>query len=54
MEVYRQNRDLPIDEDLINAYENMPPCAGCSIGLDRLFMILKGIDGFKDLRKYIF
>ncbi len=54
MEVYRQNRDLPIDKDLINAYENMPPCAGCSIGLDRLFMILKGIDGFKDLRKYVF
>ncbi|ADO45148.1 Lysine--tRNA ligase [Hydrogenobacter thermophilus TK-6] len=44
MKLYLQGRDLPIDEELIKAYENFPPCAGCSIGLERLFMVLMGLN----------
>ncbi|MCS7278186.1 MAG: elongation factor P--(R)-beta-lysine ligase [Aquificaceae bacterium] len=49
MEEYRGNRDLPIDEELLKAYEDFPPCAGCSIGLDRLFMVYKGLDSLEDI-----
>lgn len=43
MELWRGN--LPMDEELLRAYEDMPECAGCSIGLERLFSVLKGYDG---------
>ncbi len=49
MKEYLQGRDLPIDQDLLNAYEDFPPCAGCSIGLERLFMVLKGFESFEKL-----
>ena len=34
-----KRRKLPLDEEFIKAHENMPPSAGCSIGVDRLFML---------------
>lgn len=46
---YLQERNMPIDEELLIAYENFPPCAGCSLGLERLFMVLQGIDSIEDL-----
>ncbi len=53
MESYRQGRDLPIDEELLKAYEDFPECAGCSIGLERLFMVWKNIKGFDELERLI-
>ncbi|MDF1537261.1 MAG: hypothetical protein P1S46_12390, partial [bacterium] len=31
---------LAIDEEFIEAMANLPPCAGVSVGLDRLLMLL--------------
>jgi len=42
LEKEAKSRKLPVDEEFIRAHRNMPPCAGCSIGLDRLFMIYLG------------
>ncbi|GAB6066470.1 elongation factor P--(R)-beta-lysine ligase [Aquifex pyrophilus] len=39
-----ERRNLPLDEEFIKAHEDMPECAGCSIGLDRLFMLWLGKD----------
>ncbi|MCS7262033.1 MAG: elongation factor P--(R)-beta-lysine ligase [Aquificaceae bacterium] len=49
MEEYRAGRDLPLDEELLKAYQNFPPCAGCSIGLDRLFMVRMGLKSLEEL-----
>ncbi|MEN3027899.1 MAG: elongation factor P--(R)-beta-lysine ligase [Aquificaceae bacterium] len=49
MEVFRAGRDLPIDEELFMAYQNFPPCAGCSIGLERLFMVYMGLESLEEL-----
>lgn len=51
METFSRGRDLPVDEELIKAMESMPPCAGCSIGLERLFMVIHNID---DIRRLIY
>ncbi|WP_461831909.1 elongation factor P--(R)-beta-lysine ligase [Aquifex sp.] len=37
-----EKRNLPIDEEFIKVHKDMPECAGCSIGLDRLFMLWLG------------
>ncbi len=49
MENFAKGRDLPFDEELIRAYEDFPPCAGCSIGLDRLFMVYKGLNSLDEI-----
>ena len=49
MENFAKGRDLPFDEELIRAYEDFPPCAGCSIGLERLFMVYKGLNSLDDI-----
>ncbi|MEJ5339876.1 MAG: elongation factor P--(R)-beta-lysine ligase [Aquificaceae bacterium] len=49
MEEYRRGRELPIDEGLLMAYRNFPPCAGCSIGLERLFMVYMNLDSLEEL-----
>jgi len=41
-------RDLPVDEDFIKAHRSIPPCAGCSIGVDRLFTLWLGKESLKD------
>ncbi len=46
---YNKNRNLPIDEDLLRAHKDFPPCSGCSIGLERLFMISMGIENLEEL-----
>ncbi|RME09540.1 MAG: elongation factor P--(R)-beta-lysine ligase, partial [Aquificota bacterium] len=48
-EEYRRGRELPIDEGLLMAYRNFPPCAGCSIGLERLFMVYMNLDSLEEL-----
>ncbi len=42
-------RGLPLDEEFINTHRNMPECAGCSVGIDRLFMILAGKESLEDV-----
>lgn len=49
MDEYRRGRDLPMDEELLKAYEDFPPCAGCSIGLERLFMVYMGLESLEGL-----
>ncbi|MFN3598178.1 MAG: elongation factor P--(R)-beta-lysine ligase [Aquificaceae bacterium] len=49
MEEYSKDRNLPMDEDLIKAYEDFPPCAGCSIGLERLFAVYMGLESLDEL-----
>lgn len=46
---YNKNRNLPVDEDLLKAYEDFPSCSGCSIGLERLFMIYMGLESLEEL-----
>ncbi|NPA32469.1 MAG: elongation factor P--(R)-beta-lysine ligase [Aquificae bacterium] len=33
-----KRRGFEVDEEFVRAHGQMPPCAGCSVGLDRLFM----------------
>jgi lysyl-tRNA synthetase class 2 len=49
LEDFRRGRDLPIDEELLQAYEDFPACAGCSIGLERLFMVMHGLDSIEEI-----
>ncbi len=44
-----KKRNLPLDEEFIKAHEDMPECAGCSIGLDRLFMVWLGKESLEDV-----
>lgn len=41
----QQNKPLyPIDEELLTALTNLPPCCGIAVGLDRLLMLLLDAD----------
>ncbi len=42
-------RNLPLDEEFIEAHNRLPDCAGCSIGLDRLFMVYSKRDSLLEL-----
>ncbi len=44
-----ERRKLPLDEGFLRAHESMPPCAGCSVGLDRLFMLFAGKESLGDV-----
>ena len=44
-----EKRGLPLDEEFIDAHSELPPCAGCSVGLDRLFMIFAGRESLADV-----
>ncbi len=46
---FSRGRNLPIDEEFIKASAEMPPSAGCSVGLDRLFMIRLGCDDLREI-----
>ncbi|WP_457601682.1 elongation factor P--(R)-beta-lysine ligase [Hydrogenivirga sp.] len=47
-----KRRNLPLDEDFIKAHKNMPPSAGCSIGLERLFMFYVGKESLDDIELF--
>ncbi len=44
-----EKRGLPVDEEFIFAHKNMPECAGCSIGIDRLFMLYVNAKSLEDI-----
>jgi lysyl-tRNA synthetase class 2 len=49
---YRQQRHLPthpIDNDFIQSCGQLPLCAGCGLGLDRLAMLLSGATNISQL-----
>ena len=52
LEKEAKRRNLPVDEEFIKAHEDMPPCAGCSIGIDRLFMLWLGKDSLEDVELF--
>jgi len=39
-----QRRGIPLDEEFVKVHGELPPCAGCSLGLDRLFTFYAGLD----------
>ncbi|MDQ7083237.1 MAG: amino acid--tRNA ligase-related protein [Aquificota bacterium] len=43
---------MPLDEEFVEAHTGMPECAGCSIGLDRLFMIYAGAESLDDVELF--
>ncbi len=45
-----EKKKLPLDEEFINAHTDMPQCAGCSVGLERLFMVIEKIENIKDIK----
>jgi len=49
MELWVKDRKLPVDEELLHALANLPEFAGCSIGLERLFMVVYNIESLDKL-----
>ena len=49
-----KKRNLPLDKEFISAHRSIPPCSGCSIGLDRLFMLWIGASDLDTLEKRLF
>ncbi len=49
LEKEAKKRNLPLDESFIDAHSDIPECAGCSIGLERLMMIWLGKEELKDI-----
>ncbi len=50
--IMRQDKGLPvmpIDTDLLEAMDTLPPCSGIAVGLDRLFMAIHKFDNINDV-----
>lgn len=50
----RGQRPMPIDEQLIDALVNLPPCAGVALGVDRLLMCMANLDDLRDVLAFPF
>ncbi len=44
LETESLKRNLPIDKEFLECHKDIPDCAGCSLGLERLFIVLEGMD----------
>lgn len=40
---------MPIDEHLLQACDDLPPCSGIAVGIDRLLMVLTGASSIDDV-----
>ena len=40
---------MPVDEYLLAACDNLPPCSGIAVGVDRLLMVLMGAKSLQDV-----
>lgn len=49
LEKEAKKRNLPLDEEFIEIHKELPECAGCSIGIDRLFMLYVGLSSLEEL-----
>ncbi len=45
---------VPIDERLLTALDDMPPCAGVALGLDRLLLMFNGLTRLSDVIAFPF
>ena len=43
---------LPLDERFLEALEDVPPCAGVAVGVDRLAMIAAGVDDVRSVMAF--
>ena len=50
----RGQRELPIDENLLAALDQLPDCAGVALGVDRLLMDVLGRDDIRDVLAFPF
>lgn len=50
----RGQREIPIDERLLEALPRLPACAGVALGVERLLMWLAGSDDIADVLAYAF
>ena len=50
----RGQREIPIDERLLDALPRMPACAGVALGIERLLMGLAGSDDIADVLAFAF
>ena len=50
----RGQREMPIDERLLAALPDLPPCAGVALGIERLLMHLAGADEIGDVIAFPF
>lgn len=44
-----KKRNLPLDGEFIEIHKELPECAGCSVGIDRLFMLYAGLSSLEEL-----
>jgi lysyl-tRNA synthetase class 2 len=50
----RSQREVPIDERLLDALQRMPTCAGVALGIERLLMCLANTDDIGDVLAFPF
>ncbi|SEO53925.1 lysyl-tRNA synthetase, class 2 [Luteibacter sp. UNC138MFCol5.1] len=50
----RGTPEVPIDERLLAVLDTMPDCAGVALGVERLLMVLAGIDAIADVLAFPF
>ena len=50
----RGQREIPLDERLLDALPDMPACAGVALGIERLLMWLAGSDDIADVLAFAF
>jgi elongation factor P--(R)-beta-lysine ligase len=49
MKEWVKGRDLPVDEELLQALPKIPEFSGCSVGLERLFMAVYNIESLDQI-----
>jgi hypothetical protein len=53
MKEWVKGRDLPMDEELLQALPKIPEFSGCSVGLERLFMAVYNIESLDQIHGFL-